>query len=180
MSLSQTKAPALFDRKSPDRRQSNEGPPDGNERRSQTSDRRMENNLEFVTFFIGENLVGIPVNLVQEIVPAQKIAKIPLSRAEIRGLINLRGQIVTVIDLRKKIGISASDSQNPMNVIINYGGDLLSLEVDSVGDVLPVAKSMLLTSPPTLNGFWKETCENVVQLERGLLIIINIQKVFGF
>ena len=168
-----------FDRNAEERRREDLGPPHGDERR-QLHDRRVENNIEFVTFRIGDHLMGLPVNLAQEVIPQQKVTKIPRASAEIRGLMNLRGQIVTVLNLRRKLGLEDSSLESRMNVIVNYRDELLSLEVDSVGDVLPIAKHLILAAPPTLEGLWKESCQSVVQLEKGLLIIIEIEKIFGF
>ena len=177
--LSQNPSPPKFDRANEDRRKENLGSPDGGDRRQSSVDRRTENNLEFVTFYIGDHLLGIPVELVQEVIPLQKVTSIPRAGSDIRGLMNLRGQIVTVVNLRNKLGFERFDSETRMNVIVILNDELLSLEVDSVGDVLPFSKNRILSSPPTLEGLWRDTCQAVVQLEKGLLIILNIQKVFG-
>lgn len=179
MTLSKDKETPKVDRESSDRRENNLGSPTGEERRG-IADRRAENNVEFVTFFVGQNLLGIPVGLVQEVVPAQKFTPIPLSSKKIKGLINLRGQIVTVMNLRERLGLPQFESDDAMNVIINYEGELLSLEVDSVGDVLPCSESMLLSAPPTLEGGWREICENVLQMKQGLMLGVSIRKIFGF
>lgn len=179
MTLSEEKEQPKVDREPEERRKRNLGSPTGDERRS-ASDRRTENNVEFVTFFVGKNLLGIAVGLVQEVVPRQQFTPIPLSSKQIKGLINLRGQIVTVMNLRERLGLPESESDDSMNVIINYGGELLSLEVDSVGDVLPCSQSMLLSAPSTLEGSWREICENVLQMKEGLMLGVSIEKIFGF
>ncbi len=179
-SLSKDKIDSPRDRLPSDRRVKNLGPKDGVERRD-IADRRTENNVEFVTFYIGRNLLGVPVESVQEVVPAaQKVTAIPRSSKEIKGLMNLRGQIVTVMNLRTRLGIGEVPDSKPMNVIIRYGQELLSLEVDSVGDVLPCSKSMLLVAPPTLEGHWKNICQKVLQMNKGLMLVVSIEKIFGF
>jgi purine-binding chemotaxis protein CheW len=177
-SLSETPKKPTFDRKNEERRRDEQGPPEGQERRQSVADRRVENNVEYVTFYLKNHLLGIPVALVQEVIPRQKVTKIPRAEAEIRGLMNLRGQIVTVVNLRRKLGFEDGDPESHMNVIIDLEGELLSLEVDSVGDVLPVSRGRLLAPPPTLDRAWQESCENVVQLEEGLLIIVGAEKLF--
>jgi|GEM_PF-446495 len=176
-SLTKNPAKEKFERNGEDRRRDDLGPPEGNERR-QLHDRRIENNVEFVTFRIGEHLMGLPVHLAQEVIPQQKITKIPRANAEIRGLMNLRGQIVTVLSLRRRLGLEDEAVESRMNVIVNFRDELLSLEVDSVGDVLPIAKHLILGAPATLEGSWRECCQSVVQLEKGLLVVIDIEKIF--
>ena len=177
-----SKAPEAkkFERSNEERRGADLGPPNGEERRNGHADRRAENNHEFVTFFIGKHLLGIPVEVVQEVIPHQGVTSIPRATKDIRGLMNLRGQIVTVVNLRAKLGLHVLEAKTCMNVIVNFNEELLSLEADSVGDVLPFAKHLVLPAPPTLDGLWRETCEGVVQMEKGLLIIINVAKIFGF
>jgi chemotaxis signal transduction protein len=84
------------------------------------------------------------------------------------------------MDLRKRLGLEAATNHEPMNVIMRFGSELLSLEVDSVGDVLACSKTMLLAAPPTLAGHWKDICQQVLQMEKGLMLAVSIEKIFGF
>lgn len=178
-SLTDPKVQPVAQRDETDRRMVSKGPPEGVERRMSVADRRVENNVEYVTFYLNNHLIGVPVKIVQEVLPLQKITQIPRAPKEVRGLMNLRGQIVTVVNLRTKLGFSSDESPTRMNVILEHHGELLSLEADSVGDVLPVSKANLLAPPPTLEGVWQKCCDYVVQLPQELLVVLNVEKIFG-
>ena len=130
---------------------------------------------DFVTFQVAGQLLGIPVREVREVLPAQIVAKVPLANNAVAGLLNLRGQIVTAIDVRKRLGIE-DDAQAgaPMNIVVSEGGELFSLVVDSVGDVLEVEQSAFAQTPPTLSSEWKDCCAGVYRLPRGLLVAIDV------
>ena len=93
----------------------------------------------YSTFSVGDRYVGIPVDRVQEVLMAQPLTPVPLAHEHISGLLNLRGQIVTAIDLRARLGLPARTADAPSaNVIVTSDGGPLSLLVDRLGDVVPV------------------------------------------
>lgn len=129
-----------------------------------------------VTMHIGGQLFGIPVLHVQDVLRAQRIARVPLAPPEMAGLINLRGRIVTVIDMRRRLGLPAMESGAPhMFVVVERQGDLFSLVVDSVGEVLTVPVSQIESAPANLQGSWREMADGVCRLEGELLVIIGIK-----
>ncbi len=143
-------------------------------------DRLAENTEEYVTFTVDKQLLGISVLKVQEILPPQGFTHVPLSHCAVRGLLNLRGQIVTAIDLRERLGLPKRNEQDAFtNIIVNDGGELFSLLVDSVGEVLTVAKNIFESVPQTLDVTWKECCVGVFRLPKELLIIVNVSSLLS-
>lgn len=136
---------------------------------------------QYVSFWIGEQLFGVPVDSVQEVLSHQTIGPVPRSRREIAGLLNLRGQIVTAVDLRCRLELPPRGENSPeMNVVVYCNGEAYSLLVDEVGDVVDVSPDLLIPPPNTLDARWKDLTDHVVRLERNLLIILNIPALLKF
>jgi purine-binding chemotaxis protein CheW len=134
--------------------------------------------LELVSFRLGEQLFGIPVSGVQEVVPEQALARIPRSDRSLAGLLNLRGQIVTAIDLRSRLDVSPNAHPgSSMNIVVSDRGELFSLVVDSVGDVLSVGANRIEPPPGTLQSKIRSVCEGICRLEDGLVLVVNIASV---
>jgi purine-binding chemotaxis protein CheW len=132
--------------------------------------------IEYITFRVDDQLLGIPVREVREVLPEQPVAKVPLAHSSVAGLLNLRGQIVTAIDVRRRLGIEPrAEGLERMNIVIGDDGELFSLLVDSVGDVRKVSQSSHAPAPATLSEVWKQCCSGVHRLERGLLVVINTE-----
>lgn len=134
-----------------------------------------ENNM-YVTMRIDGQLFGISVKHVRDVLRGQKITSIPLSPKEVAGSLNLRGRIVTVIDVRERLRLPplASGSKN-MFVVVEYKNELYSLMVDSVGDVLTASQAMIEKVPANLNGAWKEVASGIYKMSDELLVIIDVQ-----
>jgi len=130
----------------------------------------------YVTMRIDRQLFGIPVKYVRDVLRQQKITSIPLAPKEVSGSLNLRGRIVTVFEVRKRLGLpdSASEDKN-MFVVVELKGELYSLMVDSVGDVLTVSAAVVEKPPANLDGEWKEISTGIYKLGSELLVIIDIQ-----
>ena len=129
----------------------------------------------FVTLRMKGQLFGIPVFMVRDVLKEQKVTPVPLSRPEIAGSANLRGRIVTVIDMRRRLSLSArEDDKRPMNVVVEYGDELYSLQVDSVGDVLSLPIQRFEKSPPNLAENWKDIATGVYRLDEELLVVVDI------
>lgn len=133
---------------------------------------------EFVSFHMAGQLFGVSVKQVQEILPPQPITSVPLSSRVISGLLNLRGQIVTTIDLRARLEIEPrANPSSYLNIIVNEGDELFSIVVDSVGDVITVEQNTFSSAPSTLDKAWRSCCGGVYQLSQGLLVILDIKSV---
>jgi purine-binding chemotaxis protein CheW len=136
---------------------------------------------QYVSFRVEQQLFGVPVNAVQEVLNPQAIARTPKARSEIAGLLNLRGQIVTAVNLRKRLGLPALDSEKEsMNVVVRQGAESFSLLVDEVGDVINVSGETLEPVPHTLDPQWKAVTHGVFRLEEQLFIILNTAAVLRF
>lgn len=121
--------------------------------------------------------MGIDVMRVQEIIRYQEMTKIPLMPPEVHGLINLRGDIVTAIDLRKRLGLPCDTDWRPTNIVVRVNGDLVSLLVDQVGEVLELDATQCETPPDTLSKNLRPLIDGVFKLDRELLLIFNLDKV---
>jgi len=136
---------------------------------------------QFVSFWVDNQLLGVPVNLVQEVLNPQVIAPTPKSRSEIAGLLNLRGQIVTAVNLRKRLGLpELAEDKESMNVVVHHAGESFSLLVDEVGDVINVAADLMESVPNTLDAHWKSVTRGVFRLEGRLFVILNVDSVLKF
>ena len=130
---------------------------------------------EFVTFRVNEQWLGVPVLLVQEVLLSQRLAVVPLAPAAVAGFLNLRGQIVTAVDLRTRLdlpGESALDTA--MNIVVRRDDELFSLLVDEVGDVLPVDASAVEAPPVSLDDQWRAVCQGIVRRDRDLLVVLDV------
>ncbi|GHU00409.1 chemotaxis protein CheW [Alphaproteobacteria bacterium] len=132
----------------------------------------------FVTVYIEGQLFGIPVERVQDILIPSNIAKIPLASKEIAGSINLRGRIVTVVDLRLWLGLPPSESSKNMCTTVEHDNDLYSLKVDDVGAVITLPVDKIEANPGTLGQPWRAVSKGVVRLENELMIVIDIDYLF--
>lgn len=138
---------------------------------------QMEETRQYSTFFIDDLFFGVEVLRVQEVIKYLNMTQVPLSSKVVEGLINLRGQIVTAIDLRRRLEIpDRPDGQQPMNVVIRTNDGAVSLLVDSIGDVLEVKGEELEQPPTTIDGVARELITGVYKLEDRLLMILDIEK----
>ncbi|NJD20160.1 MAG: chemotaxis protein [Gemmatimonadetes bacterium] len=134
----------------------------------------------FVTFRIGRQWLGVPVLLVQEVLSGQEVTPVPLSPPEVEGFLNLRGQIVTAVDLRAVLGLPGRDKAAPfMNVVVRQDDELYALVVDEVGDVLEVGEGSVVPAPRTLDRVWKDRSLGVVRMESGLLVVLDVHALLG-
>src|SRR5919198_5014282 len=116
-------------------------------------DLAMHERQQFSTFYLDGLLFGVQVSQVQEVIRYQHMTRVPLASHEVQGLINLRGQIVTALDLRRRLNIKERSSDRlPMNVVVRSGEEAVSLLVDEIGDVLEVDNDALERPPETLQG----------------------------
>ncbi len=134
--------------------------------------------VQLATFFLEDDLFGVKTLHVQEILTYQEITPVPLAPDYVQGLINLRGQIVTVIDLRCRLGFDKlEDQKTSMNLIVNSDEGLMSLLVDNIGNVLDLPVSRLLSPPGTIRGIAVHYIQKVCQLEDELLIVLDLQSI---
>ena len=137
----------------------------------------MVNDQQFCTFYLDGHCFGVEVEKVQEVLRYQKMTGVPTAPETVQGLINLRGQIVMAVDLRRCLEFSdRGDDAYPMNVVIRADGDVVSLLVDEIGDVLEVGETSFEESPSTLNGVARDLVRGVHKLEDTLLLVLDTDK----
>ena len=132
---------------------------------------------QYCTFFLDNHYFGIEVEKVQEVLRFQDMTYVPLAPEVVRGLINLRGQIVTAIDTRRRLNLPPRPKdQLPMNVIIRADDGAMSLLVDEIGDVLDISEETFEEVPDTVQGLSRELLRGVYKLEGRLLLVLNTEK----
>ena len=123
-------------------------------------------------------LFGIPVLTVRDVLSTQRITRGPLAAPEVAGALNLRGRIVTAIDVRWRLGLPPREANVPaMNVVVESRGELYSLIVDDVGEVLSVPESAYERNPPTLDPRWREVSGGIFALKGRLLVVLDVAAV---
>ncbi len=133
--------------------------------------------MKFVTAWIGDQLFAIPIHQVQDIVEPHQITAVPKALPAVRGVLNLRGRIVTVLSIRYCLGLEFEDITKPMlGITITYEGDDFNLLVDRVGDVLEVPSSAISPAPHNLGERLAELCTGIIQLEEMLVAVLDIPR----
>lgn len=128
---------------------------------------------DFVAFRLGEQWFGWPVASVQEVLAGQTAARVPLAPPEVAGLANLKGHIVTVIDMHRLLQTGERPSCAPMSVIIRDGGELCAMLADEVGDVVTAMPQFIEPLPPTLDTSWRTSCQGMVRTPGGLMALLD-------
>lgn len=132
---------------------------------------------QFCTFFLEGLFFGIEVEKVQEVIRYQEMTRVPLAPSVVGGLINLRGQIVTAVDMRRRLGLSERpEDQLPMNVVVRTEDGAVSLLVDEIGDVLETEEESFERPPETVQGVARELIRGVYKLKGQLLLILDTDK----
>jgi len=132
----------------------------------------------YVTVVIGGQLFGLRLERVRDVFVPRGLSQVPLAPPEIAGLLNLRGRIVTAIDLRRRLGLPPrSDGGSPVAVGIEERGELYGLIVDRVGDVLRLKRSSYDTNPVNLDQRWSKVCAGVHRLDHGLMVVLDVDKI---
>ena len=138
----------------------------------------MTDGQQFCSFTVGGLLLGVDLLRVQEVIRHQPMTRVPLAPADVRGLINLRGQIVPAIDLRRRLGLppAAADAAPPTNVVVRTADGPTSLLVDDIGDVVSPDPGSFEAAPPTLHGAARELVAGVYKLNGRLMLVLDTQK----
>ncbi|MEO7998706.1 MAG: chemotaxis protein CheW [Gemmatimonadaceae bacterium] len=129
---------------------------------------------QYCTFTLNGLLFGIDVSTVQEVIRFQEMTEVPLAHRVVKGLINLRGQIVTALDLRRRLDLPerAADEQ-PMNIVVRMEDGAVSFLVDDIGDVVEVDGSLFERPPETLRGTARSLILGAHKLDKRLLLVLD-------
>jgi purine-binding chemotaxis protein CheW len=132
---------------------------------------------QFCTFYLENYLFGIELSKVQEVLQYLEMTEVPLAPSAVRGLMNLRGQIVMGVDLRRQLEIpERAPDKIPMNVVIRTGEDAVSLLVDDIGDVVEVGEESFEPPPETLQGKVRTVILGVHKLEKRLMHVLDAER----
>jgi purine-binding chemotaxis protein CheW len=132
---------------------------------------------QFSTFWVEDLFFGVDVLHVQEVMRSQQMTSVPQAPEVIEGLINLRGQIVTAIDMRRRLGLPPrSGNQAPMNIVVSTPDGAVSLLVDEIGDVLDMDASNYERPPDNLDPAARELIRGVYKMKDSLLLVLDTEK----
>jgi purine-binding chemotaxis protein CheW len=133
---------------------------------------------EYVTVMIGDQLFGLPIGRVQDVFVPEKLTRVPLAPPEVAGVLNLRGRIVTAIDMRRKLDLPPRAEDQPvMAVGIDTRGESYGLLVDSIGEVLKFPNSACEPKPANLDERWARVASDLIRLEGQLLVVLDVDRV---
>ncbi|MCW2726133.1 MAG: putative CheW protein [Frankiales bacterium] len=132
---------------------------------------------QFSTFRVADQLFGVDVGRVQEVIRYQPMTPVPMARPAVAGLINLRGQVVTAVDLRVQLGLPPrAEGELPLNVVVRTGEEAVSLLVDSIGDVVDTTGDLFEAPPETVSGPARELISGAYKLEGKLLLALDVDR----
>ncbi len=136
--------------------------------------------LQLVTFSIGEEEFGVDILKVQEIIRTMEITKVPRAPSFVEGVINLRGKVIPIIDLRKRFGLDSRDHDKHTRIIvIEINNMIVGFVVDSVSEVLRIPASTVEPPPPVVAGLESEYISGVGKLEDRLLILLDLDRLLS-
>lgn len=134
--------------------------------------------LQFATFYLNGELLGLNILQVQEIQQPQTITPVPTAPEQFLGLISLRGQIVPLIDLRTRLGMDVSEPiRQPYHIVVSTSYAIASLEVDKIGDVVDVPSQEFMPPPESVRAIDAKFLDGVYPLENEILTVLNVDAV---
>lgn len=135
----------------------------------------------FLTLTVAGQACAVPVLMVRDVLGAHAITRIPMAPGEVAGSLNLRGRIVTALDLRLRLGLPPREADAPpaMSVVVEQGGELYAFLVDQVGEVVPLPARNFTANPPTLDPLWRDVSRGVHRQEGQLVIALDVGRVLA-
>jgi purine-binding chemotaxis protein CheW len=134
--------------------------------------------VEYVTVVLGGQLFGLPISRVQDVFMPERMTRVPLSAPEIAGVLNLRGRIVTAVDMRCRLGLPKREDNRPaMAVGIEFKGESYGLLIDSVGEVLKLDETTVEPNPVNLDARLARVSAGVHRLDGQLLVVLDVDRV---
>ena len=139
---------------------------------------RDEHSTEFVTVTLGAQMFGLPIGRVQDVFVPERLTRVPLAPPEVAGILNLRGRIVTAIEMRSRLDLPARPEGQPVMAIgIEFKGESYGLLVDAVGEVMKLASYACEPKPANLDARLARVAAGVVRLEGQLMVILDVDRV---
>ena len=139
-----------------------------------------EARIDYLTFSVAGAHFAVRAVEVRDVLRLQSITPVPLAQKEVAGLINLRGHVVTAIDLATRLGLPASASGARMSIVIERGNEAYCFIVDAVGDVLGIESSEVEVNPASMDQRWVGLSRGVFKKERDLVVLLDIAAVLDF
>ena len=137
--------------------------------------------IEFVTAWIAGQLFGIPIGRVHDVFEAERITRVPLAPAEISGVLNLRGRVVTAFDMRKRLGLPPQENaKKQMAIGIDHAGEAYGLMVDAMVEVLKLSEEALDAVPINLQKDWVAIAAGIYRLEDRLIVVLDVDRILDF
>ena len=139
-----------------------------------------ESTVQYCTFRVGADEFGINADRVQEVLLAQPMTEVPLTHPVLRGLLNLRGEVVSALDLRRRLGQDdfAADA-SPVNIVVRDQGEMVSLMVDEIGDVMELDPSLQEPAPASLNPNLRGLITSIFMLKERLLLVVDLDRLLN-
>ncbi len=135
---------------------------------------------QFVKFLVGDEMFGVDIKLVREINKLQDFFKVPNTPPFIEGLVNLRGKVLTVFNLRKRLGMDDKEfDENSKIIVVNYNELLVGFTVDMVTEIIKVPEENIEQTPPSIKGFDKKFLAGVAKLDDKLILMLDLTKVLS-
>lgn len=132
---------------------------------------------EFLTVIVENQMFGIPVLQVQDVLREQRVTRVPLAPPEVAGALNLRGRIVTAINVRRRLGLpDLPEDTKAMSVVVEHDHELYSLILDRVGDVLSMSNEDFESVPATMDPAWRDVANGIFRLENQLMVVIDVAR----
>jgi purine-binding chemotaxis protein CheW len=139
---------------------------------------RLDGYVEYVTATIGEQAFGLPIARVQDVFMLEKLTRVPLAPPEIAGVLNLRGRIVTAIDMRERLGLERRrNDESAIAIGIECNGESYGLMIDAIGEVLKLAEDTRESNPANLDKRLASVSAGVHRLEGQLLVVLDVDRV---
>jgi purine-binding chemotaxis protein CheW len=136
--------------------------------------------LQFATFYVGHMLLGVDIRVVQEINRQSEITQVPHAPEYVRGVINLRGEVATVVDLRTILGLpKSSSSQQTRNLIVHHQGEAIGLLVDRISDILTLREDEISPPPTNVDGVDGRLMSGVCTLDTDIVVLLDIDEVLA-
>ena len=133
---------------------------------------------EYVTVLVGEQMFGLPISRVQDVFMPERLTRVPLASSEIAGVLNLRGRIVTVVDMRPRLGLPKNDDgKPPMAVGVDLRGESYGLLIDQIGEVLKLHDNGSEENPVSLDPRMAKLAGGVHRLDGQLMVVLDIDRV---
>ena len=151
-----------------------------NDTQSTASAGMARESAQFVTMMVADQLFGIGDSSVHDVLAPQKVTPIALAPREVAGAMNLRGRIVTAIDVRRALDLPPREHGDGMYVVVEQGTEFYSLVIDSVGEVTAPPPECYEQTPVTLDSRWRDVAKGVYRLDGQLLVVLDVERLLDF